>query len=416
MPKNMVFKKRKRIRSAEFFVRLIFLILSFTLLSSCKDGIKISWEPQDYPIKKASPILKVYIENSGSMDGYMCEGSELKDAVYDYVSSLDSYASATKLYYINSQVVPFHGELQTFVRDLNPTSFRSVNGNRSNSDLGDMLQKVITENDKNTISIFVSDCILDVPQGDSRNYFINRQIDLKNTFLKKVIHDKNFSVEIIQLESRFNGKYYGTDGITPLANVKRPYYMWIVGDKNIIAYLNRHVSLSNIKHGYLNMASFTAPSEISYDFFNRYMKDGKQLYQTKKQMELKSNRTGDYDFVMKADFYPALIDDKTLINTNAFKVNNNFVKISQVEKIEDELYSHLVTVSISNRTKASGVIINLAPEQLPSWIIKSNDDTGSEINKKLSKTSGIQYIIGGVSDAYNEYKTRTNIKFTITKK
>ena len=200
-----------------------------------------------------------------------------------------------------------------------------------------------------------------------------------------------------------------------LNNVKRPYYMWVVGDKSILAYLNRHISLSKIKHGYLNMASFTTPSEVSYDCFNRYMKDGKKINQNKKQMELKSDRSGDFVFVIKADLYPTLVDDKTLTNTENFKVSNNFVKVDHVEKIEDELYSHLITVSISDRAKASGVVIDLTPEQLPSWVKKSNDDTGSNIKTKLSKTSGIQYIIGGVSDAYNEYKSRTKIKFTITK-
>ena len=197
-----------KIGTANIIVRFLIFLLSFTFLTSCKDGCRISWKIQNFPTKKPSPILKVYIENSGSMDGYMCEGSELKDAVYDYISSLNSYASSTNLFYINSQVVPFHEEIQTFIRDLNPTSFRTVSGNRTNSDLADMLQKVIAGTDKNTVSVFVSDCILDVPQGDARDYFVNRQIDLKNAFLKKVVHDKNFGVEIIQLESRFSGKYY----------------------------------------------------------------------------------------------------------------------------------------------------------------------------------------------------------------
>ena len=201
-------KVTNKIGTANIIVRFLIFLLSFTFLTSCKDGSRISWKIQNFPTKKPSPILKVYIENSGSMDGYMCEGSELKDAVYDYISSLNSYASSTNLFYINSQVVPFHEEIQTFIRDLNPTSFRTVSGNRTNSDLADMLQKVIAGTDKNTVSVFVSDCILDVPQGDARDYFVNRQIDLKNAFLKKVVHDKNFGVEIIQLESRFSGKYY----------------------------------------------------------------------------------------------------------------------------------------------------------------------------------------------------------------
>ena len=79
----------KALRSTSVVVRLLIFFLSLTFLVSC-DDFRISWESQNYPIKKVSPKLKVYIENSGSMDGYMCEGSELKDAVYDYISSLSN--------------------------------------------------------------------------------------------------------------------------------------------------------------------------------------------------------------------------------------------------------------------------------------------------------------------------------------
>jgi hypothetical protein len=74
----------------------------FTLiLLSCGGSIKVRWDKHNATISKATPTLKVYIENSGSMDGYMCNGSELKDAVYDYVSSLKSYSKQTLLYYMS---------------------------------------------------------------------------------------------------------------------------------------------------------------------------------------------------------------------------------------------------------------------------------------------------------------------------
>ncbi len=76
--------EEKALRSTSVAVRLLIFFLSLTFLVSC-DDFRINWESQNYPIKKVSPKLKVYIENSGSMDGYMCEGSELKDAVYDYI-------------------------------------------------------------------------------------------------------------------------------------------------------------------------------------------------------------------------------------------------------------------------------------------------------------------------------------------
>lgn len=41
------------------------------------------------------------------MDGYMCDGSQLKDAVYDYISDLNRNTSSTELYYINSKIIPY---------------------------------------------------------------------------------------------------------------------------------------------------------------------------------------------------------------------------------------------------------------------------------------------------------------------
>ena len=391
---------------------LLCTVLSF-LLSGCKGDVEVSWKVENHPVKKVLPVLKVYIENSGSMDGYMCEGSELKDAVYDYASSVSSYSSATYLSYINSQVVPYEGSLRSFVRDLTPSAFRAVSGNRANSDLGDMLQRILAATDKNTVSIFISDCILDVPQGKASNYFINRQIDLKNAFLKKLVKDSNFGVEIIQLESRFTGNYYGTDGTTSLTNEQRPYYIWVMGDKKVLAYLNRHIALSKIKHGYRNIASFATCSDISYDLFNSYLKGVENNRDGAKKMSLKSVRGGDYELTIKVDLYPTLIDDVTLAKPSIFKTKNDFVKVMRVEPIEDESYSHLLTVRIESCAKSSGEILRLVPQPVPLWVEQSNDKTGMNIRRNLNKTSGIKYIVGGIADAYSEQKERANIKFTI---
>ena len=76
---------------------------------SCKKKIEVSAHAVTSTIKTGKPYLKVFIENSGSMDGYMCDGSQLKDAIYDYVSDLNRYTEKTELYYINSDTIPYKG-------------------------------------------------------------------------------------------------------------------------------------------------------------------------------------------------------------------------------------------------------------------------------------------------------------------
>lgn len=64
-----------------------------------------------------NPCVNVFIENSGSMDGYMCDGSQLKDAVYDFVSDLNRNTDTTQLYYINSQIIPSKENLTAYIKN-----------------------------------------------------------------------------------------------------------------------------------------------------------------------------------------------------------------------------------------------------------------------------------------------------------
>lgn len=66
------------------------------MVSCGDDKIEVSATPVASSIPSDNPSIKVFIENSGSMDGYMCDGSQLKDAVYDYISDLNRNTSATE--------------------------------------------------------------------------------------------------------------------------------------------------------------------------------------------------------------------------------------------------------------------------------------------------------------------------------
>ena len=69
-------------------------------------------------VKLTAPTIKVFVENSGSMDGYVKGATDFENAVYSYLSDLqladlgvknDSISSknSMELYYINSKVLPF---------------------------------------------------------------------------------------------------------------------------------------------------------------------------------------------------------------------------------------------------------------------------------------------------------------------
>ena len=70
---------------------LLFLILAmFTciLTSSCggDNKVRLSWS-EVKPEEQGKFKVNFYVENSGSMNGYMCAGSEFKNVVHYYGSA-----------------------------------------------------------------------------------------------------------------------------------------------------------------------------------------------------------------------------------------------------------------------------------------------------------------------------------------
>lgn len=168
------------------------------IVSKCVSGgnkISLKWSPvATSEVDMDSLSLKVFVENSGSMDAYMCPGSNLKDAVFDYVSDLSRITSSCSLYYINSKVIPYSGNLGSYIKNLTPQSFAMSGGDRSNTDLMQMLETIVKYNGKRTISMFVSDCILDI-SGNTSDYLGRCQVSVKNTFNEALAKNPYLGVE-----------------------------------------------------------------------------------------------------------------------------------------------------------------------------------------------------------------------------
>lgn len=355
------------------------------------------------------PVLNVFIENSGSMDGYMCDGSQLKDVVYDYVSELNRYTESTHLYYINKEIIPFTGSLESYIKHLNPTAFRQAGGNRSNSDIGAMIEAILGQTSDSTISLFVSDCILDLPAGKAQNFLMNRQIQIKNTIIDRLKVDPDFGIEILKFTSDFKGKYfYPTGGFTWLTGVKRPYYIWILGSKQLLAQLKAEASWADLeKYGLEGTVSFTTASQVPAEIKNRSL--------ASTQISL---ARGGYPATILADFRPTLRSTEEIQNPANYTFSQGAITVEGIFPIRNQTspYTHYIQILIPKevRTGRESLYFNLPP--LPDWIAASNDTTGVEIEANLDKTTGIRSLIQGVADAYRKTPYAANFEFTITYK
>ena len=388
----------------------VIAVLLLLLLCRCSD-FTISWNTVSYTHHDIKPRLKVYIENSGSMDGYMCDGSELKDAVYSYVSTLRSYADTLELYYINSDTIPYKGNLQHFIRELTPAAFRRVGGNHSNSDIGAMFEMMLSRHDSTTVSIFVSDCILDVPQGTARDYLVNRQIDIRNAFVTALQKDGDLGVEIFRLTSTFTGTYFYDRGGERLTAEIRPYFIWVIGNKHALAYLNKQVPFSEIKHGIKNYCAFVTPERVPFVMTDRF-----GIIQKKPIIKCKSARDGKYEIRIHANLSPLLQLPDMLGNLSLYTTSNPAIAIESVMPLQQGGgdNTHVISLSISESTKSCADSIVFTLPDRPSWLTAVNDTTGSNVKEHINQTTGIENIVMGVSDAYRQHRKLFAIPFVIT--
>ena len=400
-------------RKVLFPCLLALLIIACLSFSGCSDKLSIQWEKHTAQVNNVSPKLKVYIENSGSMDGYMCDGSELKDAVYGYVSMLNNYVDTIELNYLNSNIIAYRNDLKSFIHDLNPASFKKAGGNRTNSDIASMIEKILMQSGDKTISVFVSDCILDVPDGDASQFFINRQIDIRNAFAKYLKEHKNVGVQILCLESHFTGNQYYNGGSEYIENQIRPYYMWIIGSQNLIAKLNKKVPLDEIQHGVKDYVAFATFQDVPFDITNKF-----NVNKNAVSCECVPDRDNMCRINVKADLSRTLQRNDVLCNKSTYTTLNNFVKIEKIDKIADKssIYTHLITLILDyENMQATAERIILKKNDLPNWVEQRNGISAKQaINNK--GTTGIKYIIGGVADAYKDIENLAEIKFTMSNK
>lgn len=384
-------------------VVLIIVTVIVTKLCGGANTITLDWDSELIVQEKIDSVeLNVYVENSGSMDGYMCPGSNLKDAVFDYVSSLDKECSKTSLFYINSRIVAREQSLADYIQRLTRVSFSSAGGSRVDTDLRLIINMILQKQKKNTLTVFVSDCILDIPEN-ALDFFGNCQISVKNSFIQALEKNPDLGVQIIKLQSKFSGYWYCGKNKELLTDVKRPYYIWVIGDKHLLAKINKDVPCNKIIGGIEDYCAFSAPGTVPFDI-------DKKKYVV--------NHTGKIYVEILADLSCSLQNEKTLTDCNCYSVDNpTQVTVVSLERITaaGSKFSHVLKLAVDNPESLNTETVTLRFPSIAPWVSRTNDETGDNIRKNLDKTTGILYLIRGVADAYQSEKPYGSITFKIKK-
>lgn len=381
----------------------VLLLIAIILVCCPQSGITVSGsrEPQK---DTGKPTLKVYIENSGSMDGYMCQGSELKDAVYAYISDLNSECGAVYLNYINSTVIPYPSkDITSYIKTMNPQTFAMAGGDRHTTDISKVIERVLMGLDQNSVAILVSDCILALPGGDS-----TKELGICKTSVKLAVEKcrekiSDLGVEILKMESTFTGTYYQLTGNEQLTGVKRPYYIWVFGRAGTLARLNREADYTALP-GYKDMVAFTAPVPNAYRVSDK-----------------NGNTSGihakgeNYELMISADMRQSLQPESVITDKSNYSFGNRDLEIVEIKpSSKDDKYSHIISFNKPERVRVPKETLKFTQPALPKWVKATNEETGSNIRANLGKTTGIASIIEGVAEAYRKDKDVSKMEINIT--
>lgn len=398
----------------------------------------------DNGTNKQSVTINIFIENSGSMNGYINQSSNFQVALGKHIALLKhNYGFENiKLYYINRGVYPqaYSGDsdgLIDFAREMfAPNNFRNV-GNTQSTELNEIMKNALKYVDENSISIVISDCIYSVSgTGTSETLLGIAGTQTMDKFLDKTINIEHLATSIIQLTSNFNGNYYDyrhpNNGFT--INCERPYYMIVLGThKNVIDYVNNIdvTKMDGFKNQY-TISNYDI-SNIKASIMNKYGKYGRyRIVQENNSFEIKTimnvqNLNGSFKLAIGIDLSSTTMSENDKTDINNYTIDGNYI-ITNIEKCSEinitdpkdkkiiaqnhlTHFVHVESIDFPNNFKIT------IKRETPSWVneCSSTDDTNiaTDYNEQ-AKTFGFSYFVGGISDAYSVMSNKNiTINFNI---
>ena len=367
-----------------------------------------------------TPIINVYIENSGSMDGYVKGQTDFEHIVYNYLVDLKQIriAKELNLNYINSQILRQQDDINDFIEKLEPTSFKAKGGDRGSSDIALMVKDILAEMNDSVVSIFISDCIFSPGKGkNADDYLTNQQIGIKNYIGDYLYAHPQLAVVGYRCMSQFEGYCYDKNNAGKYYKGPRPFYIWLFGGQGALNRIRIEMQKKNrflkgvenvftVFAGGVDIPDTCYAIKIKSGSFDLDKSDPKQSLKN-----LKADKGGRIRFSVEVNYAPLILSDDYLCNTELYELSDSKFELVSVERISEyKKYSHVLTFE-TKQVHPSTLEIYLK-KGIPTWPQQYNDDEGNEItDENADKTFGIKYMTDGIFETFasKDYYARMTI-------
>ena len=226
----------------------------------------------------------------------------------------------------------------------------------------------------------------------------------------------DFTTQIVKCTSGFNGTYINqlNKGMK-LENIKRPYYIFVMGDEGRTKQLAEFVKNSIESSDYQSVVVFNNLHKILVKS-KLLLGIGYEIVGNASNLKMHKNEDGNNEVKLRilTDYSTLPLNDDYLLNPDNYIVTpkDAQISISKISNAEDPLnkgFSHKILVNVPNLYANEQIKICLK-YKLPEWISETNttQDVSLSDSELKQKTFGFQYIVNGFLDGYRERKLIEN--------
>ena len=397
--------------------------------------LEVKQATQIQPKVSTTKTLHVFIENSGSMNGYINSASDFQMAIGRAIQLMKfKYGEDNiKTYYINTKVSererPQGTDIYTFVQQmLEKRQFTSA-GSTASTDLNDIVKKVLDSVDENNTAVLISDFIYSLPStnGVTTALLYGCQNLTMSAFLEKTKNlpqNVSLATNLVQLYSNFNGHYWHWEKPTGNhyvnLNCARPYYLCVLGTDCNVKDFNKSIDIISLQ-GYRNQFTISNKdmSNAAFSVFDTKYKVGSYRHVNDSAIHCitraSKNSKGDFELGIGIDLSDFSMSESDKLDIANYTINRGNYEIKQVVLIDTTtLPNPTDKILVRNNNLTHAIILRSTgypndisisiKRKLPSWVSNASsvDDRciASDTNEQ-NKTFGLSYFVAGISDAYN---------------
>ncbi|MEM6377199.1 MAG: hypothetical protein AAF705_03240 [Bacteroidota bacterium] len=411
--------------------------ISYPIQIACGDGTGTTNEAS-----AAQPGFNFYIENSGSMYGYLGDNTAFDDVVLGLMTNINRYDENIDMAFVNDKIHPVDAQLAEFMDYLNPGRMRSI-GNTRSSNLADVLEMVIeqqAEDDK--AAILLSDFIFSISNHQNvRSELTDQKYGITNIIHDNRLKERGLGILVMQFYTQFKGNYFTFDNKTIRLDEQRPYYIWVIGKVDLLkGFLNKYdvKGLKNFSDAYVlySAEDVQTPyygilkSTDAKGRFNLVNRGGDQPIRAIKDIQYGARGAQSFQFAVAFDASALPLEEDYLMDAANYQVSSNMedlFEVIEVKKVSSRNVSpndrgyqgsatHYVVLQTNEMVPGKQEIMVKLLKQLPAWIKDSSTDDDRSIGAdtpELDKTFGFLDLIEGAAGDFKPKGSQQDTYFSL---